>query len=134
MRTFHFAVGAFMVGLSVAGAETVKEMNLTRQAKSGIDSALATSGRWDRDCNALTSSVTITGKPSNGTAWVVEAKYPVPARTPASGDTGKCAGKIVTGNKIMYRSNPGFHGTDLVTYDSHGGATVIHTTITIMVP
>jgi hypothetical protein len=33
----------------------------------------------------------------------------------------------------MYRSAPGFRGSETVSYDSDGGGTVIHTTITVTV-
>jgi hypothetical protein len=39
------------------------------------------------------------------------------ASTPGSGSTGSCAGKTITGNAIMYRSNPGFRGIDTISYD-----------------
>jgi hypothetical protein len=57
----------------------------------------------------------------------------IPASTPAMGDTGQCAGKTVKSKKIMYRSAPGYRGSDTVSYDSEGGGLVIHTTITVTV-
>ncbi|MGO9699594.1 MAG: PAN domain-containing protein [Xanthobacteraceae bacterium] len=120
-------------GLAAAAA-AAKVLNLTRSAASGVESPLADSVRLDRDCNSVPSSVTITRKPTNGTAWVIEASYPMPASTLATGNTGKCAGRSVTGHKIMYRSNEGFHGTDTVVYDSTGAGMLINTTITITVP
>ena len=36
--------------------------------------------------------------------------------TPASGNTGTCAGKTITGSTIRYKSKSGFRGKDSVSY------------------
>jgi hypothetical protein len=112
----------------------VKDLQLTRSAVSGVDSGLAYAGRWDGNCQALPGWVIITRPPANGVVAVVRADELIPASTPASGDTGQCAGKTVASNKIMYRSNPGFHGTDTMAYFSLGGSLVVTTTVTVNVP
>jgi hypothetical protein len=130
----HIITG-FAAALIVAGAAIAAEktMNLTRNAKSGVDSLIAYAGRWDHNCKALPIKVTFTRQPANGMAWSVEADRAIPTSTPAMGDTGQCAGKTVSSKKIMYRSAPGFRGSDTVGYDSEGAGTVIHTTITVTV-
>ncbi len=40
----------------------------------------------------------------------------LPPSTPASGNTGTCAGKTITGSTIRYKSKSGFHGKDSVSY------------------
>ena len=122
---------AFAVTSGASAAE--KTMNLSRNAKSGADSRLAYSGRWDRNCNALPVKITFTRQPANGSAWSVEADEVIPPSTPASGNTGQCAGKTIKSKKIMYRSNTGFRGSDTVGYDSDGNGTIIHTTIAVTV-
>jgi hypothetical protein len=135
MRKQIIAIVGLTAALAAAGGAVAAEktMNLARNAKSGLDSLLAYSGRWDRNCSALPVKITFTRQPANGTAWSVEADRAIPTSTPASGDTGKCAGKIVASKKIMYRSAPGFRGSDTVSYDSDGNGTIIHTTITVTV-
>jgi hypothetical protein len=135
MRKHIITAAALAVALTVASGAPAEEktMNLSRNAKSGVDSLLAYAGRWDRDCNELPIKINFTRQPASGMAWSVEADRAIPTSTPASGDTGKCAGKIVKSKKIMYRSAPGFHGSDTVGYDSEGGGTVIHTTIAVTV-
>ena len=130
----HF-MGGFAAALVLTGAAVAAEktMNLSRNAKSGADSRLAYSGRWDRNCNALPVKITFTRQPENGTAWSVEADEVLPASTPGSGDTGQCAGKTITSKRIMYRSKPGFRGGDTVGYDSDGNGTILHTTINVTV-
>jgi hypothetical protein len=55
--------------------------------------------------------------PSNGTISVASGvTSTIPASTPASGSTGACAGKNITGNQVKYKSNAGFKGTDSVAY------------------
>jgi hypothetical protein len=123
---------AILATASGASAEE-KTMNLSRNAKSGADSRLANSSRWDRNCNSHPVRITFTRQPENGTAWSVEADEVLPPSTPGSGDTGRCAGKTINGKKIMYRSKPGFRGSDTIGYDSDGNGTVIHTTIAVKV-
>ena len=131
----HHIIIGFAAALAVTSGALAAEktMKLSRNAKSGLDSLLAYSGRWDRNCNALPIKITFTRQPTNGMAWSVEADRVIPTSTPASGDTGECAGKTVPSKKIMYRSAPGFRGNDTVSYDSDGGGTVIHTTISVTV-
>jgi hypothetical protein len=124
---------AALLALASGVLAAEKTMNLSRNAKSGVDSRLAYSGRWDRNCNGVPVTVTITRQPANGTVSVVDADEVIAASTPASGGTGKCAGKTIKSKKIMYLSKSGFRGSDTVGYDSEGAGTVIHTTITVTV-
>lgn len=127
-----FGLAAMLAAASGAVAAE-KTMNLSRNAKSGLDSRLAYSGRWDRNCNSRPVKITFTREPANGMAWSVEADEVLPASTPGSGDSGGCAGKTIQSKSIMYRSKPGFRGSDTVSYDSDGSGTLIHTTITVTV-
>lgn len=122
---------AFAVVSGALAAE--KTTNLSRNAKSGLDSLLAYAGRWNRDCKELPVKISFTRQPTNGMVWSVEDDRVIPPSTPAFGDTGACAGKTIKSKQIMYRSAPGFRGNDTVGYDSEGGGTVIHTTITVTV-
>jgi hypothetical protein len=129
------AVAGLATALAMANSALAAEktMNLARKAKSGVDSGLAYAGRWDRNCNGQPVTVSITRQPANGTVSVIDADETLPASTPASGGTGQCAGKTITSKKIIYRSAPGFRGSDTVGYESEGGGTIIHTTIAVTV-
>src|ERR1700736_1085760 len=83
-------IAGFTAALAVTSAAVAAEktMNLSRNAKSGVDSPLAYSGRWDRNCNGITVTVTITRQPANGTVSLVDADETIAASTPASGSTG----------------------------------------------
>jgi hypothetical protein len=131
-RTMAVAGLLALAAASGAAAEE-KTMNLSRNATSGADSLLAYAGRWDRDCKELPIKINFSQQPAHGTAWSVETDRVIPTSTPAMGDTGKCAGKSVTSKKIMYRSAPGFRGSDTVGYVSEGAGLVIHTTIAVTV-
>lgn len=133
MHKHMIAIIGWTAALAVAASAAEKTMDLSRTAKSGVDSRLAYSGRWDRNCNSLPVKITFTGQPANGTAWSVEADEVIPPSTPASGNTGQCAGKTIQSKRIMYRSAPGFRGSDTVSYDSDGNGTIIHTTIAVTV-
>ena len=108
--------------LLACGTVAAKEIKLTRSAKSGVETRLAYSAHWDtKTCNSLPNKVTISRQPEHGTASIKPAEETLPQSTPGSGGTGPCAGKTVQASAIMYRSNPGFKGTDTLGYHSEAG-------------
>ena len=126
LRTLMLAAGALLVG----GAAVAKDINLARTVKSGVETRLAFSGSWDRHtCAAIPSTVTISRQPANGTASVVPGVQTLPQATPGSGATG-CEGRKVDSHQVMYKSNPGFKGTDVVGYHNDNGIDAI-VTITV---
>ena len=136
MRKHIIAIFGLAAALAAASGALAAEktMNLSRNAKSGEDSRLAYSNRWDRNCNSLPVTITITRQPANGTVSVSDADEVLPASTPGSGNTGRCDGKTIKSKQIVYRSKPGFRGSDTVGYVSEGGGVVIRTTIAVTVP
>ena len=90
MRGVMLALTA-SVALSIAAA--AKDLKLTRNATSGVESRIAYERAWDRNCRALPSKVSVTQQPKNGTISIVEGTSTIPASTPNSGATGDCAGK-----------------------------------------
>jgi hypothetical protein len=122
------AAAIVLLAYSIAAA---KELKLTRTAKSGVETRLAYSGHWDtRTCASLPDKVTISKQPEHGTASIKPAEETLPQSTPGSGSTGPCAGKKIPASAIMYRSKPGFKGTDTLGYHSEAG---IDATITVTV-
>ncbi len=133
MRTL--AVSFFCQTLLICiGPALGEELKVTRTADSGVESLIAHERSWDRNCNPRQSAVTITSKPTSGTVSVVLGTSTIPTSTPRFGSTGVCAGKTITGNQVMYKSKPGFHGVDTVTYGVvYGDGSRGSTTITINV-
>jgi|SRR5580700_6718854 hypothetical protein len=110
------------------------ELKLTSTVTSGVQSVVAYSRLWDQDCHPLPVYVAITNAPTNGVASVKAGLSTLPESTPRSGSTGKCAGAIMIGRQVMYRSNPGFHGLDTVSYEEIGAnGNRAPTTITVTV-
>src|ERR1700730_6511310 len=114
MRRLLIAFVCSTAAVACIGMAVARDLKLTRDAKSGVDSRIAYERAWDRDCKALPVTVRITQQPKNGTVSVVQGTSTIPAGTPRSGRTDDCAGKTVAGNEVMYRSNAGFRGTDTV--------------------
>jgi hypothetical protein len=118
MRTLAVSLACLIASLMGVASAGAQELKLTRSAGSGVDTAIAHERTWDRNCNALPVTVSITKNPVNGTVAVAPGiTSTLPANTPASGSTGTCAGKTITGSTIRYKSKSGFHGTDSVSYD-----------------
>jgi hypothetical protein len=118
-------VGVSALALALICAQALEpaqasELKLTSTVRSGVQSVVAFSRLWDQDCHPLPVFVTITNAPANGVASVKAGLSTLPESTPRSGSTGKCAGAIMVGRQIMYRSNPGFHGLDTMSYDETG--------------
>jgi hypothetical protein len=106
-----------IVLLFVQSAEA-KDLKLMRTAKSGIDSLIGYERGWDHDCAAIPTTVTITSQPKHGVATIVQGTSTIPTSTPPNGSTGECAGRTITGNQVMYRSQAGYHGTDFIAWDA----------------
>ena len=118
MRKLAHSLGCLIVSLIWVEPSAAQTLNVTRSAESGVDSFIGWERGWDRNCNTVPVTVTITTNPANGTISVVpEVASTIPESTPAGGSTGACAGKSVTGNQVRYKSNAGFHGTDSVSYN-----------------
>ena len=134
MRRLSIAFVCSIASAVCIGMAAAKDLKLTREAKSGVESRLAWERAWDRDCKAVPVAVSITQQPKNGTVSAVQGTSQIPASTPRAGSTDECAGKTVTGNEIKYRSNTGFRGIDTVTYNVvRNNVGVGSTTITINV-
>jgi hypothetical protein len=113
MRTLIAA--AALAPLSIATGALAQEIKLTRSAASGVELLLVDERSWDANCKPLAASVTITSQPSNGKATVVPSASIIAVAAPPSGKV-QCAGKSMTGSQILYRSDPGFRGTDMLVY------------------
>jgi hypothetical protein len=116
MRTICIVLVWIMAAVTSIGTAAAKDLTLTRNAESGVDSRIAYERAWDHDCKALPTTVTVTQPPNNGTISIVQGTSTIPSSTPNAGSTENCAGKTVTGNEVHYKSNAGFHGADSVTY------------------
>jgi len=98
MRTIFIASVWTVAAVTCVGTGAAKDLTLTRNAESGVDSRIAYERAWDRDCKPLPTTVTVTQPPKNGTIAVAQGSSTIPASTPNSGSAENCAGKTVTGN------------------------------------
>jgi hypothetical protein len=118
MRTLAVSLACLIASLMGLASACAQELKLTRLAESGVDTRISHERAWDRNCTALPVKVSITKNPANGTVTVVpRVTNTLPPNTPAAGSTGTCEGKTIAGDTIRYKSKPGFHGTDSVSYN-----------------
>ena len=89
---------------------------LTRSVESGVETKITHHASWDPDCNPRNIAVTITRPPNAGTASVKDGSDRISER-PAFGSAGACAGRTIAGKHVIYRSNAGFRGSDVVAYE-----------------
>ncbi len=105
--------------LTLAHAQVLPVLQLTKSAMSGVETPIAQASGWDAvTCATRQHTVNITRPPAHGMISVVDEVTTIPASTPRFGSTGKCAGKPLTDKKILYRSNPRYKGTDTFSYES----------------
>jgi hypothetical protein len=103
---------------------------VARTVDSGADLVLSRPTFWNSSCNARGVAVTVTQPPTNGTVSVTE-RLNTANVNPKFGTAGRCGGMQIMGKQVVYRSRPGFHGTDVVVYEyisdwgEKAGATVI---------
>ena len=89
---------------------------IARTVDSGAESVIARTTFWNNECNARPVTVTIKQPPANGTASIKEGLNPV-VENPRFVTGGACVARQIMGKQIIYRSNPGFHGGDVVVYE-----------------
>jgi hypothetical protein len=100
---------------------------------SGADLRLSSPTFWDRGCNPLGVTVTVTQPPAHGTVSVV-AGLNTANPNPRFGSPGPCGGTLIMGKRVIYRSEPGFHGNDYVIYhyvSARGNTAEAHVYITM---
>ena len=135
-------VAALLLGgatgpLLVADAAFAKELAPTspgtvrRTVDCGAELVLSRPTFWNSACNARGVTVTVTQPPANGTVSVTERLNTAPVH-PKFGTAGRCGGMQIMGKQVVYRSDPGFHGSDVVVYHhvsdwgERAAATVYH--------
>ncbi len=86
-----------------------------------LDTVIAYGRHWNpAPCVPQRTSIVITQPPAHGTVQILEERADVPWTTPRTGGTGYCRGMLLFAKKIVYRSEPGFEGTDTLSYESIG--------------
>jgi hypothetical protein len=117
----------------IASGASAQEIRLTRPVQSGAESVLVDERAWNTKCKPLGASITITSQPINGKVTIVPRVSVVPVSTQSS-SASRCAGKSISGNQIMYKSNAGFRGIDTLAYEvRYGKGKSASTMITINV-
>jgi hypothetical protein len=113
-----------------SGSEQTSFRKVARTVDSGADLVLSRPTFWNSACNARGVTVIVTQPPANGTVSVTEGLNTANVN-PKFGTAGHCGGMQIMGKQVVYRSRPGFHGTDVVVYEyisdwgERAGATVI---------
>ncbi|MGP8122525.1 MAG: hypothetical protein ACLP8B_18635 [Xanthobacteraceae bacterium] len=108
--------------LLVADAASAKELAPTspgtvwRTVDSGSELVLSRPTFWNSACSARGVTVTVTQPPANGTVSVTEGLNTA-AGNPKFGTAGRCGGMQIMGKQVVYRSRPGFHGSDVLVYE-----------------
>jgi hypothetical protein len=87
-----------------------------RTVDSGLDFVLGRPTFWNGACNARGVTVTVTQPPAGGTVSIMEGLNTAPGN-PTFGTAGRCAGMQIMGKRVVYRSRPGFHGSDVLAYE-----------------
>ncbi len=117
MRRLTVSLGCLIASVIWVAPACAQELTLTRSAESGIDTRISHERAWDWNCGSLAVKVSVTKNPVHGTVSVAQGvESTLPPSTPASGNTGTCAGKTITGSTIRYKSKSGFRGKDSVSY------------------
>jgi hypothetical protein len=100
---------------------------------SGADLTLSRPTFWDRACHPVGVTVSVTQPPAHGKVSVV-AGLNTANPNPRFGSPGPCGGTLIMGKRVVYRSEPGFNGTDYVVYhyvSDGGNRAEAHVNITV---
>jgi len=114
------AIGWFALS-GIAQAQSLETLHQSGAVESGVETVLAHGRHWNTaPCIPLRTTVAIVKPPAHGTVRIVNEITAVPKTTLRGGSTGYCAGMLLYGKKILYRSEPGFEGPDTLSYESIG--------------
>jgi len=100
---------------------------------SGADVYLSRPTFWNSACSPLGVRVTVTQPPAHGTVSVT-AGLNRANPNPRFGTPGRCGNTLIMGKRVVYRSEPGFHGSDYVVYhylSDAGNRAEAHVLITV---
>ena len=126
------ATGPVLVaGTAVANEPVPDPIWLT--VDSGADLRLSSPTFWNSACQPLGVTVTVTQPPAHGTVSVVAGLNRANPH-PRFGTPGPCGGTLIMGKRVVYRSEPGFHGSDYVVYhyvSERGHRAEAHVNITV---
>ncbi len=126
------ATGPLLVADAASANEPVPDPVLLT-VDSGTDVRLSSPTFWDSACHPLGVTVTVTQPPAHGTVSVA-AGLNTANPNPRFGTPGPCGGTLIMGKRVVYRSQPGFHGTDYVVYhyvSQRGHRAEAHVNITV---
>ncbi len=127
-----FLAGATSALLVADAAFADPPGTVRRSVDSGSELVLSRPTFWNSACNAREVAVTVTQPPTHGTVTVTDGLNTANPH-PKFGVAGRCAGMKIMGKQVVYRSEPGFHGADVLVYHyisdwgERAGATVIIT-------
>jgi hypothetical protein len=124
--------GALLVADAASANEPVPDP-IWRTVDSGADLVLSRPTFWNSACHPLGVTVTVTEPPANGTVTVTEGPN-IANPHPRFGTAGRCGGTLIMGKQVIYRSKPGFHGTDYLVYhylSQWGNRAEAHVNITV---
>ena len=115
------ATGPLLVADTAFAGESVPDP-VWLTVDSGADLVLSSPTFWDSACQPLGVTVTVTQPPAHGTVSVVAGLNRANPH-PRFGTPGRCGGTLIMGKRVVYRSEPGFDGTDYIVYHyvSDGG-------------
>jgi hypothetical protein len=100
---------------------------------SGEEKEIGSASFFHNDCSPEAFSVTITQPPAYGTTSIITGMVTGGGTLRTGSDPNGCLSRPKQAQKVMYRSNSGFHGTDTVTYEVQGRSGGWTSTVTINV-
>lgn len=132
VRTLVSGLAATVVaGCAITPTEPVKKAPYT--ARSGQDQVAGTYAFWNSSCNPKSFEVQIVKPPSHGQLVMKPAKRVIP-KNPGLGSALNCAGKVVDGTRVVYRSIAGYTGEDdfIIRLSSDAGEKALHHRIKVV--
>ena len=89
---------------------------MDRTVASGQPTAVAHYYTWNADCSARVGVATALSKPQHGTISKQFVRWKI-GESRRKGGTDQCFGRPIEALAVVYRSQPGFHGTDSFIFD-----------------
>ena len=91
--------------------------SIARTANSGELKRLWTYRAWDSQCKSLGAKINVLSKPEHGDIVPQVVKTILGQTFNRFGSAGRCAGTLIAGLEVYYKSVEGYRGTDTVTLE-----------------
>lgn len=107
---FRSTMLAMAIALAASSPSIAAGITFTREVASGYSKGVFTYRNWDRQCQEIGGVTRVVTRPRHG--MLTNLRVVSAVRSNRLNPRDPCIGRSIGGLQVIYRSNPGYRGTD----------------------